>query len=69
MRKTLAYIVLGITAFVGLYSVYQMNGVTSVIAQYNKEEREAGWDSQVNGDYTDGAIEPEPADYAEPTME
>ena len=69
MRKTLSYIVLGITACVGLFSIFQMNNVTSVLAQYNKEDREAGWDSQINGEYDDGAIEPEPADFAEPTME
>jgi hypothetical protein len=67
MGKTFSYFVLAIMAIIGLVSVYQINGVTSVLKQFNEEEKNRGWDSDPY--YDDGAIEPEPTDYAEPTME
>ncbi len=67
MGKTFSYFVPAIMAIIGLVSVYQINGVTSVIKQFNQEEKNRGWDSEPY--YDDGAIEPEPMDDAEPTME
>ena len=67
MGKTFSYFVLAIMAVIGLVSVYQLNGVTSVLKSFNEESKNADWDRDPY--YDDGAIEPEPSDYAEPSME
>ncbi len=64
MYKTLSYIVLAITAVIGLSAVYHLNGVTGVLKQLNEEEKHRGWD-EPGYDEGEGAIEPEPTDYAE----
>lgn len=67
MGKTFSYFVLAIMAVIGLVSVYQLNGVTSMLKSFNEEAKNADWERETY--YNDGAIEPEPVDDAEPTME